>query len=161
MDTTTPIFLGHAELADQGFLGSLLLEVYGPPLESERAAAVTAGLSTSSSEDEFMAADDFYFSTIDLMDCCFLAKAENKVIGAACINPYIAQLQYVAVSAKWRRKGIGRKLVELALMEMRKRGLDHVRADASLALADTGGKAFLETLGFQEIRRETVLAMRL
>lgn len=73
--------IGRAELADQGGLGPLLLAVYGPTLEPENQAAESAGLPVSSLEDELMTADDFYFSTIELMDCCYLARAEGRIVG--------------------------------------------------------------------------------
>ncbi len=155
------IELGRADLADQGSLGPLLLAVYGPTLEPENRAAADAMLPVSSLEDELMAADDFYFSTIELMDCCYLARAGGKVIGAACVNPYVNELHYVAVLPEWRRRGIGKKLAELALAELSRRGSDHVRAEASLALADAGGQAFAASLGFGEVRRALTMARKL
>ena len=153
--------IGRAELADQGNLGPLLLEVLGPVARPENAAADTAGLPVSTIEDELMAADDFYFSTIELMDCCYLARVEDKVVGAACVNPYVNELHYVAVLPEWRRRGIGRKLAELALAELERRGSDHVRVVASLEFADAGGKAFAKSLGFQVIRTAVTMAKRL
>ena len=157
----TEIEIGRAELADQGKLGPLLLEVYGPALRPENAAAAAAMLPTSSLEDELMAADDFYFSTIELMDCCHLARAGEKIVGAACVNPYVNELHYVAVLPEWRRRGVGKKLAELGLAELARRGSDHVRVDASLALADAGGQAFAESLGFHEVRRSLLMARSL
>lgn len=155
------IELGRADLADQGSLGSLLLAVYGPTLEPENRAAAAAMLPVSSLEDELMAADDFYFSTIELMDCCYLARSGGKVIGAACVNPYVNELHYVAVLPEWRRRGIGKKLAELALAELVRRGSDHVRVETSLALVDTGGQAFAASLGFGEVRRTLTMARKL
>lgn len=155
------IEIGRAQLADQGGLGPLLLEVYGPVLRPENAAATEAGLPTSSLEDELMAADDFYFSTIELMDCCYLAHADGRIVGAACANPYVNELHYVAVLPDWRRKGIGKKLAELCLAELERRGSDHVRVEAALGLADAGGAAFAKTLGFNEVRRSAMMARRL
>lgn len=153
--------IGRAELSDQGGLGPLLLAVYGPTLEPENRAAADAGLPVSSLEDELMAADDFYFSAIELMDCCWVARVAGKMVGAACVNPYVNELQYVAVAPEWRRRGIGRKLAELALAELGRRGSDHVRVEASVALADAGGVAFAKSLGFGEIRRSVILGRRL
>lgn len=156
------IEIGRAELADQGKLGPLLLEVYGPVLQPENQAAAAALLPVSSLEEELMAADDFYFSVIELMDCCFLARlADGALVGAACVNPYINELHYVAVLPAWRRRGIGKKLAELALAELTRRGSDHVRVEASLELADAGGLAFAESLGFRPVRRSVMLARKL
>ncbi len=155
------ITIERAGLSDQGRLGPLLLAVYGPALEPENRAKLEAGLPASSLEDELMAADDFYFSTIELMDCCYLAKAGDEVVGAACVNPYVNELHYVAVRPEWRRKGIGKKLAELCLAELERRGGDHIRLDASLALMDAGGRAFAESLGFFSIRKAQVMGRRL
>ncbi len=153
--------IGRAEFSDQGKLGPLLLAVYGPTLSVENAASAEAGLPVSSLEDELMAADDFYFSTIELMDCCYLARNGDDLVGAACVNPYINELQYIAVLPEWRRKGVASKLTELALAELVRRGSDHVRVDASLALADAGGEAFARKLGFIEVRRSLMLGKKL
>lgn len=155
------IEVGRAQFEDQGKLGPLLLTVYGPALGPANDAAIRAGLPASSLEDELMAADDFYFSTIELMDCCQLARVDGKVVGAACVNPYINELHYVAVLPEWRRKGIGTKLTELALAELERRGSDHVRVEAALSFADDGGRAFAEKLGFHEVRRTMTMARRL
>lgn len=153
--------IARAGLADQGSLGPFLLEVYGPTSEPENRAALESGLPASSLEDELMAADDFYFSTIELMDCCYLAKAGGRVIGAACVNPYVNELHYAAVLPAWRRRGIGKKLAALALEELERRGSDHVRVEAALALADAGGRAFAESLGFRPVRTAVTMARKL
>ncbi len=155
------ISIGRAELADQGNLGVLLLAVYGSVMRSENAAAAAARLPVSSLEDELMAADDFYFSTIELMDCCYLAKADGVLVGAACVNPYVNELHYVAVLPEYRRKGIASKLVELGLAELARRGSDHVRVEAALAFADDGGERFAEHLGFSLVRRSVMMAKAL
>jgi GNAT superfamily N-acetyltransferase len=152
---------GRAELSDQGKLGPLLLRVYGPSLARTREAGDRAALPASSVEDELMAADDFYFSAIDLMDCCWLARAGNEPVGAACVNPYVAELQFVAVLPEWRRRGVGGKLVGLALAELSRRGVDHVRCELALPLADEGGRAFLERIGMHEVSVNVVMAKRL
>ncbi|MDR1519534.1 MAG: GNAT family N-acetyltransferase [Planctomycetota bacterium] len=155
------IVFGRAGFADQGRLGPLLLEVYGPTLAPENQAAAQALLPVSSLEDELMAADDFYFSSIELMDCCWLARDGEELAGAACVNPCVNELHYVAVRPAWRRRGIGRKLAVLALAELARRGSDHVRIEASLSLADAGGRDFAKSLGFQLVRRVETLGMRL
>lgn len=156
-----PIEIGRAEFSDQGKLGPLLFTVYGPTLEPENRAAAAAQLPVSSLDDELMAADDFYFSTIELMDCCYLARVGGVIIGAACVNPYVNELHYVAVLPEWRRRGVGTKLASLALEELTRRGSDHVRLEASLSLADAGGAAFAVSLGFHDVRRTAVMARKL
>lgn len=154
------IRIGRAELTDQGKLGPLLLAVYGPTLEKEHEALGRANLPVSSVEDELMAADDFYFSAIDLMDCCFLAHADGKIIAAACVNPYVAELQYVAVLPEYRRKGIATGLVDAVFAEMHRRGLDHLRLNLSMDFADTGAVEFAAKLGFLEVSRSVSLARK-
>ncbi len=155
------IAIDRAQLADQGRLGPLLLAVYGPTLEPENHAATEAGLPTSGLADELMAADDFYFSTIELMDCCYLAKDGDEVVGAACVNPYVNELHYVAVRPEWRRRGIAKQLATLALAELERRGSDHVRVEASLSLAIAGGREFAASLGFFPVREVAVMGRRL
>ncbi|MDR1533701.1 MAG: GNAT family N-acetyltransferase [Planctomycetota bacterium] len=152
-----PIIFGRAELSDQGRLAPLLLEVYGPALTPENLAAARARFPVSGLEEEFLAADDFYFSSIGLMDCCWLARDGEELAGAACVNPFVNELHYVAVRPAWRRRGIGRKLAELALAELARRGSDHARLEASLALADAGGRTFAERLGFHLVRRTEIM----
>lgn len=155
------IVIGRAELADQGALGRFLLDVLGGALAPENAAAAAAGLPASSLEDELMAADDFYFSTIELMDCCRIARDGGGIVGAACVNPYTNELHYAAVAPPHRRRGIGKKLVGLCLEELEKRGADHVRVEASLRFADAGGREFAAACGFAPVREVCVMGRTL
>ena len=155
------IVVGRAELSEQGKLGPFLLAVCGGVLEPENKAAEESGLPVSSLADELMAADDFYFSTIELMDCCYLARVNDAIVGAACVNPYVNELHYVVVAPEYRRRGIGKKLVELCLDELEKRGSDHVRIEASLRFADEGGRAFAEACGFAPVRSVCIMGKRL
>lgn len=150
-----------AQLDDEGKLGPLLLDVYGPDLENETERARRARFPVATVQDEMMAADDFYFRVVDLMDCCIVARVGRELVGAACVNPYVGELQFVAVRPPWRRRGLGRRMVEKALAELRRRGVDHVRAEAAFALADDGGQAFLTALGFHEIRRAVTMGRAL
>lgn len=160
-ENTTTIEIRRADLADQGTLGPLLLAVYGPALEPGNTAAMAAGLPASSLEDELMAADDFYFSTIELMDCCWFALDGGTVVGAACVNPYVNELHYVAVLPQYRRRGIGRQLVQAVLAELARRGSDHARLDAPAALAEAGGRAFAAAMGFGDIRTTVTMGKKL
>lgn len=155
------IALGRAEFSDQGRLGPFLLSVLGAALRPENEAAAAAGLPVSPLEEELMAADDFYFSTIDLMDCCYLARAGGEIIAAACVNPYVNELHFVAVAEAFRRRGVGRKLVGLCLAELEKRGSDHVRIEAGLRFAEAGGRAFAAACGFGAVREVCVMGRKL
>lgn len=157
------ISIGRAELSDQGKLGAFLLAVCGAALRPENSAAGEAGLPVSSLEDELMAADDFYFSTIELMDCVRFAReiSTDAIVGAACVNPYTNELHYVAVAESRRRRGIGKKLVELCLEELERRGSDHVRVEASLRFADAGGREFAAACGFLPVRSVCVMGRKL
>ena len=155
------ILFGAARLEDQGKLAPFLESVLGPTLKAETDAARKAGFPVSTVKEELLSADDFYFSAVDLMDCCLLAKTEGgALVGAVCMNPYVAELQYVAVAEAWRRKGVARRLVEMALGELRRRGVKHARADMALRLADGGGRAFGVKMGFHEVRSSLVMGRR-
>lgn len=143
---------GTAGLEDQGALGPLLLETLGPVLERARARAADAGLPTVPVEEELMAADDFFFSSIDLMNCCVVARAGDRLVGAACVNPFVGALMYVAVRKEVRRRGIGRALVARALEELERRGVDHVRAEIPLDADCDDARAFFDAVGFSPLR---------
>ena len=49
----------------------------------------------------------------------------------------------------------------MALDELERRGSDHVRVEASLALANDGGRAFAASLGFVDIRTTAMMARKL
>ena len=153
---------GAARLEDQGKLAPFLESIFGPTLKAENDAAKKAAFPVSTVKEELLSADDFYFSAVDLMDCCMVAKTEGgALVGVACVNPYVAEFQYVAVSEAWRRKGVGRRLVEMALGELRRRGVKHARADMALRLADEGGRAFGVQMGFHEVRRVLTMGRKL
>lgn len=146
------ISIRAARLEDQGHLGPLLLQVYGPILEREAAISRAAGLPVPSVEDELMAADDFYFSSIELMDFCFFALAEEKRIGVAAVNPYVNELQYLLVLPEWRRRGIGRRLFEHAREAVAKRGGEILKVEIPLDPQFEAGRAFLTAMGFSLLK---------
>ncbi len=158
---TERIRYGTAGLEHQGALGAFLLETLGPQLQAAHDNSVAADVPAVPVDEELMAADDFFFSSVDLMNCCILAHAGEILVGAACVNPYVGALMYVAVHAEWRRRGIGRELVARALAELERRGLDRVRAEIPLSVSTHDAQAFFDAVGFATIRevRETVRAL--
>jgi len=147
----------EAGLEDQGELGELLIECVAPLLKDEYAAVVQAGGEAVDLEDELLAADDFYFSSVDLMNCCYFAKVGGKIIGAAAVNPYTSELQYLVVRPDYRRRGLGRKLLRAALGELRRRGCGHVKIDLPATAATPETLAFFAAMEFTEIRRQVRL----
>lgn len=155
------ITIRMARHEDQGQLGPLLQESYGSAWEEGHTLACAVGCPTAPAGEELMAADDFYFSTLDLMNCCLFAVRDGGLCGAACVNPYTAELSFLTVREGERRQGIGRALLEAALEELRRRGVDHVKVDVPQHESLAGGVAFLEACGFATVRRVTRLGMRL
>ncbi len=145
------IVIEAARLEDQGKLGALLIDVYGDLLQQRFAAAKKAGDASLNVEDELMAADDFYFSSPEMMDCCLFAKKGDTVVGAACVNPYTSELQYIAIRSAFRMRGWGRKLVEAALDELRRHGCNHVKIDLLVDGNQEETEQFLQLLDFMEI----------
>ncbi len=155
------IKIREAGLEDQGELGELLIECVAPLLQAEYAAAAAAGAGEVDLEDELLAADDFYFSSVDLMNCCYFARVGDQIAGAAAVNPYTAELQYLVVRPEYRRRGLGRKLLKAALGELRRRGGEHVKIDLPGPAATPETCAFFAAMGFAEIRRQVRLGRRL
>lgn len=146
---------------DQGNLAPLLEEGYGAALRAVHEAARAAGLPSTAVEEELLAADDFYFSTLDLMNCCFFAEKGGEIVGTACVNPYTAELAFLTVRPAHRRTGIGRALLEAAWEELRHRGVGHVRIDMPEHESLAGGVAFLAACGLKPVQRLTRLGLRL
>ena len=156
------VTIQEAQHADQGKLGPLLIDILGPALAEETQAARQAGFEVAAVEDELMAADDFYFSSLELMDCCHFAWRGGVIVGAAAVNPYVAELQYVVVKPAHRRQGIGARLVKTALAALAARGVSHVKVDLSRGGSDfAGARAFLASLGFLPVKETVRLGMPL
>lgn len=114
---------------DQGKVGEFLIAQLGSVMQRDFDRAREAGLPEVRAVDELMAADDFYFSSVELMDCCIVARAASGIIGAACANPFTSTLHFLVVAPEWRRKGIGRRLLEGAKDILRKRGCAHIKIE--------------------------------
>lgn len=144
------ILIQPAQFEDQGKVGAFLLSALGGALTQENAKAVAAGLPGVNIEDELMAADDFYFSSVELMDCCIVARAGGRLAGVACVNPFTSTLHFIAVAADCRRKGIGQKLLEAAKAVLKKRGCDHVKIEYPAHADFAGADEFFGACGMPE-----------
>ncbi len=81
-------------------------------------------------------------------DTCFVALIENKIVGAilAGNDGRRGFIYHTAVSPRFRKQGIGRKLVDTAILALKQCGINKV----ALVVFDKNidGNAFWESLGF-------------
>lgn len=81
-------------------------------------------------------------------DTCFVALTDNKVVGAilAGNDGRRGFIYHTAVEPQYRKQGIGRKLVDAAMLALKQCGISKV----ALVVFDknTDGNAFWESLGF-------------
>ena len=80
------------------------------------------------------------------------ADADDNIVGYVALHihsPRLAEVRSLVVGAPWRGRGIGRRLVELALEEGKSLGVRDV-------LALTYSKEFFERLGFNEIQKSDI-----
>lgn len=152
------ILIREAQLDEQGLLGKLLQAVLAESLAAEREAALTAGFTVSTVEDELLAADDWYFSNVDLMNCCYFAWDGDTAVGACVVNPFVSELQYVVVLPSHRRRGIGSRLVKAGTDELARRGISHVKID--IPLTDEA-RGFFASLGFTTVRERATVGKAL
>jgi len=150
--------IGVADFSEQGKLGELLIEICGPVWERESAAALAAGQDAPNFTDELMAADDFYFSNVELMNCCWFARAGQEIIGAACVNPYTAVLHFLVVRQAWRKQGIGRRLLRAAESTVKRYGAKSLKVEFSQAAEFAGAEDFFQHCGYGAIKRQCVWA---
>ncbi len=136
-----------AQFDDQGKVGEFLKSVFAPEMTAENERAKAAGLPDVSTEDELMAADDFYFSSAEIMDYCIIARLDNKIIGVCCVNPFTSTLHFIAVTESERRKGIGRRLLEAGKTMLRKRGCDHLKIEYPINATSSMAADFFSATG--------------
>lgn len=81
-------------------------------------------------------------------DTCFVALTDNKIVGAilAGNDGRRGFIYHTAVEPHYRKQGIGRKLVDAAMLALKQCGISKV----ALVVFDknTDGNAFWESLGF-------------
>jgi len=96
-------------------------------------------------------------------DGCFVAEADGKAVGyvSTAVRTLASRgrVANLAVSAEYRSRGIGRRLVLAALAHFRSRGLDHATIEA--VVSNPVAQHLYADLGFQEITRQVHFAMDL
>ncbi len=150
--------IGVADFSDQGRLGKLLCDLCGPVWQREEEKAKAAGQNAPAYADELMAADDFFFSNAELMNCCWFARSGQEIIGAACVNPFTFTLHYLVVRPEWRRRGAGRKLLKAAEGTVRRYGGKSLKIEFSIAEEFAGAEEFFLKCGYIELRRQCTYA---
>ena len=152
------IIVSAAEFTDQGKIADYLIKTFGDILEAEASRAKLNGMPELDIREELLAADDFYFSNVELMDCCLLAKDQEEIVGLCCVNPFTATLQYLAVNQSWRRQGIGSRLLSLGKKVISKRGGTHLKLELPSDLASAETLAFFEKNKLAEVKRSILLS---
>lgn len=79
-----------------------------------------------------------------LLETFYVAKDGETVVGCTCLevySPKIAEIRSLVVAPEYRKLGVGRKLVELAVAEAERRSVHEV-------LVVTSSPEFFERLGF-------------
>jgi ribosomal protein S18 acetylase RimI-like enzyme len=89
-------------------------------------------------------------------DGVFVAESDGRVVG--CITTWqdqeagIGHIPNIAVEAKFRGQGLGRRLIEHALQHFRACGLTHAKIE-TLVQNETGQHLYT-SLGFRELARQ-------
>jgi GNAT superfamily N-acetyltransferase len=84
--------------------------------------------------------------------CLLLAKIDNNVAGLACmrmIRDDIAEVKRMYVRSKFRKKGIGRSLLDQVLIEASLSGFPRVRLDSARFMK--AAHSLYRSVGFEEI----------
>lgn len=104
-----------------------------------------AGMSLNNFDDSKDGIDKFINRN---PDTCFVALIENKIVGVilAGNDGRRGFIYHTAVSPRFRKQGIGRKLVDTAMLALKQLGINKV----ALVVFDKNidGNAFWESLGF-------------
>ena len=152
------IIVSAAEFNDQGKIADYLIKTFGDLLTAENSRAARNGMPELDIREELLAADDFYFSSVELMDCCLLAKEQEKIIGICCVNPFTSTLQYLGVDSSRRRQGIGSRLLSLGKKILSKRGCSHLKLELPAELASTEALEFFAKNKLNEVKRSILLS---
>ena len=81
---------------------------------------------------------------LGLLAHCFIAEAEDRLIGCAALEIYsskLAEIRSLAVAAEFRRQGVGKLLVDACVSRAREQGILEV-------MAITSSEEFFVSCGF-------------
>ena len=96
-------------------------------------------------------------------ESCFVAKSAGRVVGFVTtgVDSYASRGRIVnlAVAAPWRRRGIGRQLIERALDHFRRLGLKQAKIET--LTTNPVGQHLYPDVGFREVARQIHYVMRL
>ena len=152
------IVISAAQFDDQGKVADFLISTFGELLEKINSKSKENGIPELNIKEELLAADDFYFSSVELMDCCLVAKNEDKIIGICCVNPYTSSLQYLSVDTNYQRQGIGSRLLSIGKKVLSQRGCSHIKTDMPAELATENTLKFYEKNKMCEVSRNILLS---
>ena len=88
-------------------------------------------------------------------DTCFVAECDNQIVGAIIVgnDGRRGYIYHTAVASQYRKQGIARQLVETAMQELKRCGINKVVL--VVFNKNENGNAFWEKLGFT-IREDLV-----
>mgnify|MGYP003297741878 CR=1 FL=1 len=88
-------------------------------------------------------------------DTCFVAECDNQIVGAIIVgnDGRRGYIYHTAVASQYRKQGIARQLVEIAMQELKQCGINKVAL--VVFNKNENGNAFWEKLGFT-IREDLV-----
>lgn len=161
LQTENDITIAPVSFNDQGKLAEFLTQIFAAELYAENSRLAEAGLQAHNVEDELLAADDFYFSTIEMMDCCIVAKKDGKIIGSVCVNPFTSSIQFIAVDANFRRQGIATSLWQEGKKLLLKRGCQEIKIEFRDVPEHEETKSFLAKMGLIMINSITTFSSKL
>ena len=104
-----------------------------------------AGMGLNSLDDSREGIDKFIKRN---PDTCFVAECDDKIVGAIIVgnDGRRGYIYHTAVKSQYRKRGIARQLVETAMRELKRCGINKV---ALVAFdKNESGNAFWEKLGF-------------
>jgi ribosomal protein S18 acetylase RimI-like enzyme len=85
-----------------------------------------------------------------------VAEVDSSVVGYICSRvdhkTKIGSITNIAVLPAYQKRGIGKKLVDIAIAHMKSERMEYVRIEA--LEQNAAGRHFYPTLGFKEVARQ-------